>query len=75
MKIKIVTYDNGDNAFYTLQDCETNNPEIFMEGRKISIDSDTVYVVKRSWFNVSKEILYVQVVEMGKIFNWLNGFI
>lgn len=74
MKIKIVTYEKG-NELDILREYETNNPEIFTEGRKISFDNCDLYIVKRSWLNVSSETLYVQVAKMGSIFNVVKGFI
>lgn len=74
MKIKIITYDGGD-AIDILHKGETNNPEIFDAGRKILLNSDTIYLVKQNWFNVSDEILYVHVRKIGTIYNWLNEFV
>lgn len=73
MKVKIISYEGGDQYYDILSRVETNDPEIFAEGRKIALDSDTVYLVKKNWFNVSDETLYVSVREIGTIYNWLNG--
>ena len=77
MKVKIVTYKKGDNALDILNhEYETNNSEIFTEGRKISIDSsDEIYTVIKTWFDVPTETLYVQVTKIGSKFNWLNEFL
>ena len=77
MKVKIVTYKKGDNALDILNhEYETNNSEIFTEGRKISIDSsDEIYTVMKTWFDVPTETLYVQVTKIGSKFNWLNGLL
>ena len=77
MKEKIVTYRKGDNALDILNhEYETNNSEIFTEGRKISIDSsDEIYTVMKTWFDIPTETLYVQVTKIGSKFNWLNKFL
>lgn len=74
MKVNIISYEGGDQ-YDILRRVETNDPEIFAEGRKIALDSDTIYFVKKNWFNVPDETLYVSVRKIGTMYNWLNGLV
>lgn len=74
MKIKIVTYNKGDNALDVLRADKTDNPGIFTTGRNISIDSsDEIHIIRETWFDIPTETLYVRVCKVGSKFDWLNG--